>query len=284
MTLRPYTKPHISSAARVAHLRARGLIVPRPAIAARKIDLIGYERLRIYFISRRDQTAPGRPFRPGTRYHDILRLYQCDMALRDACFVAVGQFELLFRNALSETLSASFGGHPYDDPAAYRDTATRIEAVQAFMSAYAGSKDQRALHYRQSYDRPTLPPIWTLKELLTFGKTVWIYKRLSNTVRGGIAAQFGVVSEPVFANWLDCLVDLRNICAHHDRLFNRSFQKQPSVLRRATIPSAPIKKLKALLQCLDHLLDQRGAPSAITDKVAAIIRRFPEMDPTEAGY
>ncbi|MGI4959050.1 MAG: hypothetical protein ACRYGI_15835 [Janthinobacterium lividum] len=48
---------------------------------------------------------PGRPFVPGISNQHILRLYECDMRLHDVCFAAVGQFELLLRNAISEALS-----------------------------------------------------------------------------------------------------------------------------------------------------------------------------------
>ena len=83
-----YTKLHATAAQRIAHLRAKGLLIPRPNVAARKIETIGYERLRIYFLSRRNTSLPNRPFLPGTTYKDIIRLYECDMKLRDACFSA----------------------------------------------------------------------------------------------------------------------------------------------------------------------------------------------------
>jgi len=82
--LRPYTKLPTTPVDRVQHLQAKGLIVSRPNVAARKIDAIGYERLRIYFLSRRDQ--PGRMFRPGTSYTDIIQLYECDVRLRALAF------------------------------------------------------------------------------------------------------------------------------------------------------------------------------------------------------
>jgi hypothetical protein len=90
--LTPYTKLHATPAQRVAHLRSKGLVIQRPNVAARKIELIGYERLRIYFLSRRQMGLPGKPFLAGITYQNILRIYECDMALRDACFAAVGQF------------------------------------------------------------------------------------------------------------------------------------------------------------------------------------------------
>lgn len=268
----------------MAHLRSKGLLVPRPSVAARKIELIGYERLRIYFLSRRQLNVPGRPFIPGTTYHDIIRLYECDVRLRDACFSAVGQFELLLRNAMSEALSHAYGSHPYLHPAAFQSPAANLTAFQSFARIYEQSKDQRARHYRQTYCPPLLPPIWTIKEFLTFGTASRLYQELNGTIKKAIASQFGVPSDQIFANWLECLVDLRNICAHHDRLFNRSFQKQPGTLRRANVPMAPCNKLKAVLECLDYLLDQRGMPADITAKVGRIITRYPEIRPAEAGY
>jgi abortive infection bacteriophage resistance protein len=279
-----YTKPHATAIQRIAHLRAKGLVISRPNVAARKIEAIGYERLRIYFLSRRDTTLPGRPFHPGTTYQDIIRLYECDMKLRDSCFSAVGQFELLLRNSISETLSDAFGSHPYHDLGIYRDATASCEANASFLKIYSGSKDPRAKHYRQTYSDPALPPIWTMKEFLTFGAASYIFQRLEGGLRTKIAAQFGIRSDQVFTSWLECLVDLRNICAHHDRLFNRSFQKQPAMFRAASLPTAPTNKLKAILECLDHMMVHRGAPVHIVAKVDRVIRKFPTVRPAEAGY
>ena len=284
MALPPYHKPHATAAQRIAHLRARGLIISRPNVAARKIETIGYERLRIYFLSRRQLSFPGRPFVPGTTYQHIIQLYQCDALLRDAIFPVVGQFELLLRNSISETLSQIHGGHPYYEVGAFRDPTSNLRALQSFANVYEKSKDRRAKHYRETYGNPVFPPIWTMKEFLTFGATARIFQCLDSSVRTAVAAQFGVGSDDVFTSWIEALVDLRNMCAHHDRLFNRSFQKQPQRLRRAGVPTAPPNKLKAILECLDHLLIQRGVPSHVTQAVAHIIAKHPQSHPAEAGY
>lgn len=255
----------------------------QPVVAARKIDLIGYERLRIYFLSRRQMTIASRPFIPGTTYQDIIQLYEADAKIRDASFSAVGQFEILLRNAMAEQLSQAHGSHPYYQMSAYRDAKSKLDAIQTFCRVYAGSKDQRAKHYQETYSEPMLPAIWTLKEFLTFGAAARLYGNLAHPLRAAIAADFGVPQEQ-FGNWLLCLVDLRNICAHHDRLFNRKFQKQPSRYRRANLPTARINSLKAVLECLDYVLDHRGMPSGVTARVSTIIARNPVILPAEAGF
>lgn len=284
MTLVPYTKPHATGLQRVAHLRARGLHIPKPNVAAKKIDSIGYERLRIYFLSRRDLTQPNRPFLPGTSYRDILRIYEFDEKLRAICFDAIGTYELMLRNAMSEALSRRYGGHPYDIINAFKDAKAHADAYKTFLDVYCKSKDHRAKHYRAKYNPPLLPPIWTLKEFLTFGATGHLFKYLDGTIRSEVAKGFGVNSDPVFSSWQDALVDVRNICAHHDRLFNRSFQKQPQKLKSANVPSVIPKKLKAILQCLDYCLSNKGIKPSTTDKVAKLLARYPEVIPGEVGY
>lgn len=284
MALIPYTKPHATAEQRVVHLRSKGLIVLKPAVAARKIELIGYERLRIYFLSRRQLTVSGRPFIPGTTYQQIIQLYRCDSLLREACFSAVGQFEILLRNSMSEVLSHAYGSHPYFDHTAFRDAAANLHALQIFNSVYGKSKDPRVKHYRETYSPPVLPPIWTMKEFLTFGSASRIFQCLDGSLKAAVAGHFGVPSDQLFISWVECLVDLRNICAHHDRLFNRNFQKQPIRHKRAHVPTAPAHKLKALLECLDCMLDRRGLSMNVTAKVGRIIRRYPDVQPAEAGY
>lgn len=281
-----YTKPHATGRQRVDHLRNLGLSVPRPNLAAKKIDAIGYERLRIYLLSRRDHTLPNKPFLPGTTYKNILRIYDCDVKLRDACFVAVGQFELHFRNAVSERLSDIYGSHPYYDVSAFNSAKAQQKCLQTFTSIYLGSKDRRAKHYGETYDYPFLPPIWRMKEFLTFGKASWIFKDLSKSVREDVAKEFGVLHLDTFTLWLDCLVDLRNICAHHDRLFNRSMPKQPARYINGNVPlvATPSNKLKAILECLDFMMDKRGSPVNAVTTVQHIIGKYPEVRPAEVGY
>lgn len=125
--LPPYTKIHATAQARVAHLQAMGLTIGKPAVAARKIEQIGYERLRIYFLSRRD--TPNRMFRPGTNYNDILKIYDFDAELRSICLIDLALIEVTFRNRMSEALSAQFGSHPYEQLSAFKDVNSRNDVL-----------------------------------------------------------------------------------------------------------------------------------------------------------
>ena len=64
------------------------------------------------------------------------------MRLRSACFSAVGQFELLLRNSISESLSKAYGSHPYYDVLAFKDPTANLNALKTFVNIYEKSKDQ----------------------------------------------------------------------------------------------------------------------------------------------
>ena len=284
LVLRPYIKPHASPEDRIRHLRSKGLIVTRPNVAARKIDSIGYERLRIYFLSRRDQ--PDKTFRSGTTYNEILQIYECDARLRELAFKAVGRFEIAFRNTLSEALSSRFGSHPYYIQTAFKTAMAHNVALGQVIQTFDKSKDGRAKHYRDVYNTPALPPIWTLKEFLTFGGAARLYATLAGPVREDIAKSFGVPRLPVFDNWVKCFVDLRNGCAHHDRLFNRRFQKQLQRLPRENVPAANNNTLKALFECLDYALAAVGENMETVSEANRIINlnKHSAVNPAESGF
>ena len=286
--MKPYTKKHATPEDHVNRLISQGLHVPRPNVAARKIKVIGYERLRIYFLSRRDQ--PEKRFRPGTTFRDIVNLYECDSRFRGLAFEAVGRFELAFRNAISDTLSERFGSHPYDDLNAFKDVEAHGQALCQVKSTFnkKASKDPRARHYCETYNRPVLPPIWLLKEFLTFGDAARLYDTLCGPLRKDVARKFDVSERPVFDNWVKCFVDLRNLCAHHDRLFNRPFQKGISRLERKNVPvkSTNTNTLRAYLECLDHALEGIGETGGSVAKAKRVInlQTHAAIDPKEAGF
>lgn len=286
MAIGPYSKPHATSKNWVSHLRAKGLTIAQPNVAAKKIELIGYERLRIYFTSRRDLTIAGKPFLPGTTYKDILQLYEFDMKLRRLCFDHCGIFEVAFRNSMSEALSSAHGGHAHIKLESYESADARRAALAMLSSVYAKSKDARSIHYTKQYSAPILPPIWTLKEFLTFGASIRLYKLLDKSIKDSIAKDFGLPNHIFMEKWASCLVDLRNICAHHDRLFNRSFQKQPQHLKSASVPSpaTPVKKLKAITQCLDYMLSKRGFSGGLTASISVEISKVTQVNPAEIGF
>ena len=149
---------------------------------------------------------------------------------------------------------------------------------------FSKTKDQRAKHYRKYYSAPSLPPIWIFKEFLTFGGSARFYDALVDQHQNDIAVHFGVPKLAVFRSWVQNFVDLRNICAHHDRLFNRRFQKQPKKYKTVDIPFADPSTLKAQLECLNYVLNSAGLKSSVVKDIEKILNRYPDVINADAGF
>lgn len=291
MKLPIYEKPHAKPDELLKHHQEKGLDVPNTAAAAEMIRLIGHDRLRIYLLSRRETEHPDKPYYPGTSFQDIQKIYECDAEIRNICFSGASEFEIRLRNRISERLSEKFGSHPYSNLNAFKCRKSRRAANRHFKDACENArkrKDRRIIHYEENYGGPPLPPIWTLKEFLSFGQTARILQTLSGSVFTKVAADFGLPSKrKILDSWVKAVVDIRNICAHHDRLFNRSFSTPASFTANGkTIPAAdfPRQKLRASLQCLDYMMNACHTPINIEDAVREILTRYPEVKLAEVGY
>jgi abortive infection bacteriophage resistance protein len=97
-------------------------------------------------------------------------------------------------------------------------------------------------HFELTYLEPT-PPVWVVCEVMSLGLLSKYYANLkANRTRDAIAQTYGL--NPNFLeSWLQHLNELRNVCAHHSRLWNRLF---------VTSPLLPIKKIPQLQGCIVH--------------------------------
>jgi len=73
------------------------------------------------------------------------------------------------------------------------------------------------------------PDAWMILEVATFGTLSKMYKNMKSQLpqRATIANEFGLYSAKELSSWLEAISVLRNIIAHHSRLWNRSLAKQP---------------------------------------------------------
>ena len=75
-------------------------------------------------------------------------------------------------------------------------------------------------HYLLTYGEPDLPPSWIVMERLTLDQ---VERLVANLVRRAdrmaIAKTLGI-NAPLLKSWMRTFVRVRNICAHHGRLWN----------------------------------------------------------------
>ncbi len=121
----------------------------------------------------------------------------------------------------------------------------------------ARSKDDFVAHFKRTYSTPL--PIWIAIELWDFGMLATFFAGMKFLDRTLIAQKYGLRYE-VLESWLYTLNHIRNICAHHSRLWNRTLWAQPKWTKNGEVPS------------LDHLVGDTQRQSRMY--AAAAISQF----------
>ncbi len=75
-------------------------------------------------------------------------------------------------------------------------------------------------------DSHSLPPIWIAVEIMSFGDIVRIFRSYDSNLTREFSAEIGI-PDRVLESWLLSLNYIRNICAHHSRLWNRELSIKP---------------------------------------------------------
>ncbi|MBO1014589.1 Abi family protein [Achromobacter sp. SD115] len=244
-----YTKVPLSNAALLARWQDKGLAVPCVMAAERALNFVGYFRLRGYALSLMISTPAGRMFQPGVRFEDVIARYEFDRVLRRTTLGQLERIEVAVRTVISNQMSIRYGPFWYlNHPAQVLGYASGYGSrpdpfpLGSFLGTVERetrrSRDLFAQHYFGTYTEPLLPPSWLMAECLSFGKWSQLYKHLQKADRTHpnpkkiVAKAFGLAA-PLVESWLHALTLLRNICAHHGRVWNRRFAVRPAVYHLA---------------------------------------------------
>nr|WP_274519790.1 Abi family protein [Halorhodospira halophila] len=266
---------------------------------------ISYYRLSAYM---RPFYQPGlteHRFLSGTTFDDVLDLYVFDRELRLLLLDAVERLEVALRAQLANTLAEHHGPHGYLDPAIFDDRYNHAWLLERLDNAALGRDAEAFLvHYRQKYrSAPNQPPIWMAVELLTFKEVSTLFSQLrlaQDTQR--IEKHFGW-RFPVLRSWFRSLSDLRNLCAHHSRVWNREFGSRPEMPKKIRAPwpdlpqrlptgskvhpeqsVIPQRRLYMQVIVIESLMQAVSPGSRWAGRLAQLLSRYPSVSRAHMGF
>lgn len=234
-------KPWRSFADQLQQLQDRGLQVDNPAAALDYLERLGYYRLSGYWYPLRaiDETASvaqGKAvrldsFAPGSRFEDVVRLYVFDKKLRLLALDAIERIETAVRVDVAHLLGQR-DPRAHENPAClHGNFAKKLIARgpdagrtqhQVWLAKYQSMlgrarKEPFVVHHQQQYGAL---PIWAAIEVWDFGLLSKLFAGMQYADQQAIAAIYGAPNGQAFAQWLRSLNFIRNVSAHHSRLWN----------------------------------------------------------------
>jgi abortive infection bacteriophage resistance protein len=137
------------------------------------------------------------------------------------------------------------------------------------------------VHYRNSYDSPTLPPLWMMIEVLSFGQVSMFFDNLKTSQQKVISQKFSLPPQSM-ASWLASLAYTRNLCAHYSRLWNRHFTKRPK--RDGGLPETRDASFAQQASVMHFFLRSVEPTFALGSKVSDLLAKYPSISETNLGF
>ena len=258
----PFPKQALTLREQVELLRSRGMSITDDAKAEHYLGFINYYRLAAYWLPFEADHST-HTFRPGTTFDLVLDHYVFDRNLRVLLIDAIERVEVAVRTQFAFQLAHAYGPHALLDPELFNATGPRWSYRgnrQTLEQEVRDSRETFVQHLRETYSEP-LPPIWAAVEIMTLGQLSKWYANLKHGSDRNLVARVFDFDESNLVSFLHHLVIVRNLCAHHSRVWNRLFaflfklpRHRPAVLVSSLNRDAP-KKLYNTLVTLAYLLD-----------------------------
>jgi abortive infection bacteriophage resistance protein len=320
VSMKPFSKPAIDIPAQLALLKQRGLTIQDESKAYCFLEAVSFFRLTPYMrpFQLSDDVEHG--FRVGTQLWALTRLYEFDRRLRLLVIDAVERIEIATRAAISNHMGPKYGAHWYLDAGLFqreyrhqvllesiqakqekarRDherECKRIEASQTSDARKTQLKNKRAKesyarHYALTYDTPALMPAWAVMEEITLGELSHLFKGLARDADKKAIARRIALPGPLLQSWLHTLTTIRNICAHHARLWNRELGIRPELPKTVSFlwpqhlqrPGQHTRIFTVL--CILNLLMRKVSPHTNWDgRLHELLGEFLEVDLAAMGF
>ncbi len=276
-----YTKPYKTFADQVVIWQQRGLIVDDPKSAEKIFSRLNYYRLSAYalpFQLKKDI------FNSGTKWEDIINLYEFDRKLRLKLLGCLETIEVAFRTAICHYMALKFGSFGYVDNSNFNPKFKHASWYKNFNKELNRSTETFVLHYKAKYKKSKHFPIWMAAETMTFGSISKLYQGLNFADQKAISKIYNIPA-PVLESWLHFFTYVRNLCAHHARVWNRELAIRPKYpFKINKFDSIRNDRIVCFFVIVDYLFNCLDVKNNVFDDFKEILEKHTNIKIDHMGF
>lgn len=209
--------------AQIEKLKSRGCVIDDEERAKFVLSNINYYRLVHYFSVFLDKNGS---YKDGTTFEKVMRVYDFDRLLRSLLLTALEEVEISMRAHVSNYHALKYGALGYLNESTFdfhHNHKYFISKIDRLVETNTG--EAMVSHHMKKYGGSF--PLWVIMELFSFGMLNTFYADLKTDDKKAIADEAFDVSYRCVEDWLYCLSDLRNACAHYNRLYANVLENIP---------------------------------------------------------
>lgn len=247
-----YNKLSLSYDKQIDLLASRGLIFADWSKAEKFLSQVNYYRFSAYclpFESKRHQ------FHAGVTFERIQQLYEFDRRLRFLIDEALEVIEISMRSTISYYLACKYGAFVHENTNIFFDKSKHAEWIAKIHDETTRSKETFIEHYAKKYEGFPQLPLWMAVEVMSFGALSQLYHNLLRDDQISLAKVAGYHST-VLSSWLHTFTYIRNMCAHHSRIWNRELSIAMVVPKRDGWHDINTKRVGSVVFAINNFMSK----------------------------
>lgn len=284
-----YTNRPLTIQDQISRLQNNGLIISDVAKAESELKNISYFRLADY-LHPMESDHVNHTFKPGSKIEDAISMYYFDKELRSLIFNAIQTVEVALRSKMIQIASVNYGSHWYMDSSYFTKQDIFFDCFTKIGTEVKRSKEDFIKEYFSKYSVPIFPPVWKTLEVISFGTLSKIYENIKEkAVKKAIANEFQLPTHVIFESWVQCTAVLRNLCCHHNRVWNRRYAVKPQLPK--TLPLAWITQFDPIptkiywqLCCLLYMENAIHPGNGFSQSLKSLFAKYPSVNPSAMGF
>ena len=227
-----------------------------------------------------------RTYENGTKFTDLVALYEFDENLRSLVFKYICHIEQKIRSLISYSFCEAFSENQsaYLNPLNYNVSRKNRQDISKLISMLTYEANQNTEHNYVVCQRKTYGnvPLWVIMKTLTLGQTSKMYSFMLPSIKSKVSVHYGNITEKELIQYLKVLTVFRNICAHNERLFSfetrfeipdTALHKKMEISQKGTQYLYGKHDMFALLITFRYLLDKDDFKS-LKKELTKLINRF----------
>ena len=221
----PFVKPWLSFTDQVRLLQNRGLKVDNPQAAEQFLSHLNYYRFSGYCLAFELQRHN---FNDWTTFEDVVAAYQFDLTLRDLLTEALEVVEVDLRASIAYEYGRKYAAFGHTNSANFFHAFNHSDWIAGLRKEVKRSSELFIQHFQQTYLQYPDLPVWIVTEVMSFGSLSHMFKGMRKPDQRAIAQKYGI--QAIFLqSWMHHCVYVRNLCAHHARLWDRVWAIKPQL-------------------------------------------------------
>mgnify|MGYP000999507880 CR=1 FL=1 len=289
-------KPAYTITEQIALLKQRGMLFRDEEKAPHFFKNISYYRLKGYWWDMQIDTK-NHSFKPHTYFEDIIERYNFDRHLRLILFDAIERIEIALRTKMINYMSIKYGGLWYLKPECFnidsKHKSIHKSLIKELEKEFNRSKEIFITDHKRRFSNEK-PDAWKILEIASLGVLSKLYKSINHQLpeKSAIANDMGLNSHKELASWLEAITYIRNVIAHHSRLWSRNMVKRP--IQKLNNPSGKwfenklidvqSKKTFLIISCMIYLCNKITPGHQIKHKILDLFEKNPNIPIYKLGF